>query len=194
MSNYGKGKFPISMRNEKRERSIVSRTHHEGGGDREIHTETEDARVPSDSLLAVPGDEIDEHIGGLLGLREEENFRFDRSNDVEQILDGIAGAPGIGRGFLERWGSTLPAHGHEGGPIVTLREAQKVHATEVLRRVDVWLEGKDEESVTFIFILTICALSHSVVGCSSPDVSSFLCATFRDPGSTQGCLAICQIS
>jgi hypothetical protein len=89
----------------------------------------------------------DELLGGLLGLREEENFhRFDRANDVEQILDGIAGAPGIGRGFLERWGSTLAAHGHE-GPIVTLREAQKVHATEVLRRVDVWLEGKDEDSV-----------------------------------------------
>ena len=131
---------------EKRKSSIVSRTHHEGGGDREIRSEIEDARVSSDSRLTVPGGETDEHIGGLLGLREEETF-LDHSNDVEQILDGIAGAPGIGRGFLERWGSTLPAHGHEGGPIVTLREAQKVHATEVLRQVDVWLEGKDEESV-----------------------------------------------
>ena len=191
MPNYGKGKFPISME-AKRKSSIFSRTHHEGGGDREIRSEN-DARVSSDSHLAVPGGETDEHIGGLLGLRGEETF-LDHSNEVEQILDGIAGAPGIGRGFLERWGSTLPAHGHEGGPIVTLREAQKVHAAEVLRQVDVWLEGKDEESVIDFCFLTICILSYSIVGCCSPEVSPFLRTTSCTSRGSQGCPAICQIS
>jgi hypothetical protein len=139
------------------EHSIVSRDHHEGGGDHDIRPETEEEM----HRLPVPGVVGD---GGLLGLQEENFHRFDRRNDVEQILDGIAGASGVGRGFLERWGSTLVAHGHGGGPIVTLREAQKAHATDVLRLVDVWLEDKDEDSVIgfcfyyLYFVLLDCRL------------------------------------
>lgn len=145
---------------ENQERSIVNRSHLEGGRGQDLRSETEDTRGSSDSRPAIPGVVgTDEPIGGLLGLREEGDFHlFDHSNDVEQILDGIAGAPGIGRGFLERWGSTLAAHDHE-GPVVTLREAQKVHATDVLRRVDVWLEGKDEDSVIEFLFCFYCSVS-----------------------------------
>lgn len=180
---------------ENQERSIVNGIHLEGGRDQDIRSETEDARISSDSRFAIPGVVgTGEHIGGLLGLREEEGsfHQFDHSSDVEQILDGIAGAPGIGRGFLERWGTTLAAHGHEGGPIVTLREARKVHATEVLRRVDVWLEGKDEDSViVFFWILMLCILSYSIVGCCSPEVSPYLRTTCRSARGSQGYPSIC---
>ena len=137
---------------ESRDHSAVSRIQPEDGDDRSDTEEDVHGGVPAVPNSGVMG--TDGQIGGLLGLRGEENFPFDHGNDVEQILDGIAGAPGIGRGFLERWGSTLVTHGHEEGPIVTVREAQKVHAAEVLRRVDVWLEDKDEDSVNQILFLS----------------------------------------
>ena len=172
------------------ERSIVDRVHYEDGDDHELRSETEEEIHGMVSAGPVPGVHgTDVLIGGLLGLRG-----FDRNNDVEHILDGIAGAPGVGREFLQRWGSTLVTHGHEGSPIVTLREAQKVHATEVLRRVDVWLEGKDEDSVIEFWSLTVYFRSYSIIDCCSAEVSLFLCPTSRGASGSQGCPGICQIS
>jgi hypothetical protein len=147
--------------------------------------------VSADPHLALPSiEESDEQIGGLLLRGEGNPSRLDRGNDVEQILDGIAGAPGVGRGFLERWGSMLATQAQEGGAIVTVREAQKFHATEVLRRVDVWLEGKDEDSVIGSLQL-ICIRSYSIIGCCSAEVSPFLCTTPRITSSSEGCPGIC---
>lgn len=94
------------------------------------------------------GDSINEN--GLTGPGDD-NALLDRG-DVEQILDGIAGTPGVGRGFLERWGSDLGNNDPEGGPVVTMREVRRLHYEDVMRQVDVWLASRDEETVSrFVF-------------------------------------------
>jgi hypothetical protein len=74
--------------------------------------------------------------------------------DVEQILDGIAGEPGVGRGFLERWGSSITDGNVEGWEQMstTLKEAQRTRLTDVLKEVDVWLESKDEDTVSLVYL------------------------------------------
>ncbi|KAF9527176.1 hypothetical protein CPB83DRAFT_856498 [Crepidotus variabilis] len=63
---------------------------------------------------------------------------------VEEILDGIAGEQGVGRRFLDRWGSGFG----EAGPVVSVREVQRRYMGETLRQVDVWLEGQDLDTCT----------------------------------------------
>jgi hypothetical protein len=97
--------------------------------------------------------------------------------DVEQILDGIAGEPGVGRGFLERWGTSMNDGNVEGWEqmSMTLKEAQRTRLTEVLKEVDVWLESKDEDTVSPVYFQPIIVpTSFLDTGISTTEVTSIL--------------------
>ncbi len=104
-------------------------------------------RISADLELVNGGGNNDSEANENGFTTEENALQLDRG-DVEQILDGIAGTAGVGRGFLERWGSELANNGPDGGPIVTMREARRAHYEDVMRQVDIWLESRDEETVS----------------------------------------------
>ena len=111
---------------------------------------------------------------GLPRIGDENALQLDRG-DVEHILDGIAGTPGVGRGFLERWGPELGNNSPEGGPIVTMREARRLHYEDVMRQVDTWLESRDEETVSrFVFPWAHLTDLPLDAGRCTSEISSFL--------------------
>ena len=108
--------------------------------------------------------------------------------DVEQILDGIAGEPGVGRGFLERWGTSITNGNAERWEQTgtTLKAAQRSRLTEVLKEVDVWLESKDEDTVSLVYLwLIIVPTSFLDTGISTTKVTSILRTTSYGEHSSQ---------
>lgn len=88
-------------------------------------------------------------------MEQVERNSLQLDQDAEQILDGIAGEPGIGRRLMESWGTSITNYHAERREQMTMiinpREAQRARLAEVLREVDVWLENKDEDVVSQLY-------------------------------------------